>query len=100
MQKFGLLMERGLTSAPQPMSTVQEIEAAIRALTPAQRKQLLKGLPQLLPELDGDAAWEQIVRDARPRPAFTALVNEVEAQFQRDPKAFPVIQERHFDQPA
>ena len=82
------------------MSTVQEIEAAIRSLTPVQREQLLRDLPQLLPELDGDAAWEHIIRDARPRPAFTTLLNEVEDQYRRDPKAFPEIQERDFDRSA
>ena len=79
------------------MSTVQEIEAAIRSLDPAQRERLIRDLPTLLPELDGDAAWEQIIRDARPRPAFTAMVNELEAEYGRNPKAFPEIQERDFE---
>ena len=63
------------------MSTVQEIEAAIRSLAPAQREELVKDLPGLLPELDGDAAWDRITRDARPRPAFSALLNEVQADW-------------------
>jgi hypothetical protein len=82
------------------MSTLQEIEAAIRLLPAAQREQLVRDLPKLLPELDGDTAWEQIVRDARPRPAFTAMLNEVETDYRRDPAIFPEIQDRDFDRPA
>ncbi len=80
------------------MSTVQEIEAAIRSLAPAQREELVKDLPGLLPELDGDAAWEKIIRDARPRPGFTTLLNEVQAEYRRAPKTFPEIKESNFDQ--
>ena len=80
------------------MSTVQEIEAAIRLLAPAQREELVKDLPSLLPELDGDAAWERIARDTRPRPGFTALLNEVQAEYRRDPESFPKIKKRDFDQ--
>ncbi len=80
------------------MSTVQEIEAAIRSLAPAQREELVKDLPGLLPELDGDAVWERITRDSRPRPGFTALLNEVQADYQRDPKVFPEITESDFNQ--
>ena len=80
------------------MSTVQEIEAAIRSLAPAQREELVKNLPGLLPELDGDAAWERIARDSRPRPGFTALLNEVQAEYRRDPQVFPETKESDFNQ--
>lgn len=80
------------------MSTVQEIEAAIRSLAPAQRAELVKDLPGLLPELDGDAAWEQIVHDSRPRPGFTALLNEAQAEYQADPQRFPEIKDGDFGQ--
>ncbi len=79
------------------MSTVQEIESAIRSLSPEEKDQLVKVLPELLPDLDGDAAWERIIRDARPRPAFSALVDTIEADFQRNPNAFPEIQDNDFD---
>ena len=82
------------------MSTIQEIAAAIRSLSPEERRQLAKDLPKLLPELDGDAAWERIICDPRPRPALTALVNRLEAEFQRNPEAFPEIQDSDFERPA
>ena len=82
------------------MSTVQEIEAAIRSLDPAQREELIRDLPSLLPEIDGDAAWERIISDSRPRRAFTAMVNEIEAEYGHDPNAFPEIHEGDFDERA
>ncbi len=78
------------------MSTAQEIETAIRSLSPTEREKLVNDLPRLLPELDGDAVWERIARDPHPRPAFTALVDEVQAEYQRDPKAFPEIKDSDF----
>ena len=79
------------------MSTVQDIESAIRALSPEERDQLARVLPALLSELDGDAAWERINRDTRPRPAFSALVDKLEADFQGHPNAFPEIKDSEFD---
>jgi hypothetical protein len=79
------------------VSTIQEIKAAIRSLSPEERKRLAEDLPGLVPELDGDAAWERIIRDIRPRPAFSALVDRIEAEFQRSPSAFPEVQESDFD---
>lgn len=80
------------------MSTVQEIKAAIRSLAPAQREELVKDLPELLPELDGDAAWDRITRDTRPRPGFTALLNEVQSEYKKDPEVFPEMTESDFNQ--
>ena len=79
------------------MSTVQEIKAAIRNLSPAERMELVASLPTLLPELDGDAAWERIIRDARPRPALSALLDQVEQAYQRDQSAFPETTDAEFD---
>jgi hypothetical protein len=80
------------------MSTVQEIETAIQALPAAEREKLVEDLPAILPELNGDAAWERILSDARPRPALTALGDEIAAQFKADPNRFSEIQDGDFDQ--
>ena len=71
------------------MSTIAEIKAAIRALPPADRERLSDDLPAILPELNGDAKWQRIVTDARPRPALTALGDEIAAQLKKNPAAFP-----------
>ena len=80
------------------MSTLQEIESAIRSLSAEDRQRLAQDLPGLLSEVDGDAAWERIIRDPRPRPAFAALVDKLEAEFQRNPNVFPEIKDSDFDQ--
>lgn len=80
------------------MSTVAEIEAAIRALPPAERERLADDLPSILPELNGDAKWQRIVADVRPRPALTALGDEVAAELKKNPAAFSEINDADFDQ--
>lgn len=67
------------------MSTVEQIEAAIRSLSAGERDRLVKDLPKLFPELDGDAAWDRIIHDDRPRPAFSRLLDEVESAIAEDP---------------
>ena len=79
------------------MSTVQEIESAIRKLAPAERDQLVQDLPAILPELNGDAAWDRIINDPRPRPVLTALVDKLDAEMPRHPQAFPEIKDSDFD---
>ena len=83
-----------------PMSTVQEIKAAIQNLSLAERKELIAELPALLPEVDGDAAWERIIRDARPRPVLSMLIDQAEEEFRRSPTAFPETSEEEFDRNA
>ena len=80
------------------MSTVKEIEAAIRALPPEEREKLVEDLPSILPELNGDAAWERILHDPRPRPALTALGDQIAAEVKANPQRFPEIRESDFDE--
>jgi hypothetical protein len=79
------------------MSTVLEIQAAIQTLSPEERKELAAALPALLPELNGDAAWESIIRDPRPRPALSALLDQARAEFERDPASCPETAEAEFE---
>ena len=79
------------------MSTVAEIEAAIRALPSSERERLAEDLPSILPELRGDIVWQRIINDERPRPALSALGDRIEAQFKADPGQFPEIRDSDFD---
>lgn len=79
------------------MSTVKEIEAAIQALPQAERARLVAELPSILPELDGDGAWNRLLTDPRPRPALSQLGDEIETQLQADPESIPEIKARDFD---
>jgi hypothetical protein len=78
------------------MSTVAEIEAAIQALPPAERERLADDLPSLLPELNGDAKWQRLITDERPRPALTALGDEIAAQLKASPAAFREVRDGDF----
>jgi hypothetical protein len=80
------------------MSTAKEIEAAILALPRSEREKLVEDLPAILPELDGDAEWSRIINDPRPRPALSALGDQIEAELKADPERFPEIKDSDFDQ--
>jgi len=73
------------------MSTVAEIEEAIKALPPSERERLAEDLPSILPELRGDLVWQRLIHDERPRPALSALGDEIEEQFKDDAGQFPEI---------
>jgi len=78
------------------MSTAHEIEEAIRSLAASERAKLLHSIPDLFPELSGDAQWERIIRDERPRPALAQMLDQAESEFRRDPENFPELTERDF----
>jgi hypothetical protein len=79
------------------MSTVAEIENAIRALSPVEREHLAEDLPSILPELNGDLKWQRIANDSRPRPALSALGDEIAAQFKNNPAVFSELRDADFD---
>jgi hypothetical protein len=76
------------------MSTAREIEDAIRSLPRSERDKLLHHIPNLFPELGGDAEWERIIGDERPRLALTELLDKSEAEFHLHPNKFPDLTER------
>jgi len=78
------------------MSTVAEIEAAIRALPPSERERLAEDLPFILPELRGDLVWQRIINDERPRSALSDLGDQLERQFKNDPEQFSEIKDSDF----
>jgi hypothetical protein len=73
------------------MSTVKEIEAAISALPQKERQKLVQNLHSILPELDGDAQWQRIIADVRPRPALSQLGDKAQAQLKAKPECFSEI---------
>jgi hypothetical protein len=76
------------------MSTAREIEDAIRSLPAPERDKLLRNIPNLFPELRGDAEWERIIGDERPSPALTEFLDKTVAEFRRDPDEFSELTER------
>ena len=82
------------------MNSLQEIESAITGLSPEDRAKLVQDLPTLLPEWQGELAWQRILHNPMPSPALSSLVDSVDAQFARDPQAFPEITETDFERNA
>jgi len=82
------------------VSSLQEIELAIGGLSTEDRAKLVRDLPTLLPEWEGDLAWQRILRDPTPSSALSRLVDAVDAEFHRDAEAFPEIKEGDFELPA
>jgi hypothetical protein len=82
------------------MSTAQEIEDAIRSLSPSERAKLLQHLPHILPEFAGDQEWDRIIVDERARPALSEVLNRYEAELGENPEKFPKVAEGDFDRPA
>ncbi len=79
------------------MSTLAEIENAIRALPPAEREHLAEHLPSILPELNGELTWQRIANDARPRPTLSALGDEIAGQFEGNSAALSELRDADFD---
>jgi hypothetical protein len=79
------------------VSTAQEIEDAIRSLSATERKKLLQHIPQLFPEFAGDAEWDRIIQDGRPRSELTQLLNRYESDLTQEPNSFPKVAEEDFD---
>jgi hypothetical protein len=79
------------------MSTVEEIETAIRSLRPEERERLVYRLPEVLPESDEEGPWKRIIRDARPRTDLTRLGDEIGLALKSDPEVFPEISDHDFD---
>ena len=78
------------------MSTAREIEKAIRSLPASERDKLLHTIPDLFPELSGDAEWERIIHDERPRPSLSRFLDKTENEFRRDPGKFAELRDDDF----
>jgi hypothetical protein len=79
------------------VNALQEVRLAIAALSAEDRCELVKELPVLFPEWEGDLSWQAIIHDPTPSPALSALVDEVDRQFQVAPESFPELTEAEFD---
>ncbi len=79
------------------MSSLQEIESAISALSAEDQARLVQDLPALLHNLGGDLAWQRILRDPTPSPALSSLADAVDAEYRRNPAALPEITDGDFE---
>src|SRR6266446_10259555 len=94
--RFGSCCESMLPLYGCVMSTAREIEEAIRSLPASERDKLLHTIPDLFPELSGDAEWERIIHDERPRPSLSQFLDKTENEFRRDPGKFAELRDDDF----
>ena len=94
--RFGSCCESTLPLYGCVMSTAREIEEAIRSLPASERDKLLHTIPDLFPELSGDAEWERIIHDERPRPSLSQFLDKTENEFRRDPGKFAELRDDDF----
>jgi hypothetical protein len=79
------------------MSSVREIETAIRALTKKEQRELLQNLHSFFAENEGDAEWARITNDPQPRPSLTALGDAVASRLRDNPASISEIRDEDFD---
>jgi hypothetical protein len=79
------------------VSSLQEIELAISGLSSEDQAKLMRDLPELLAGREGDAAWQRILGDTTPSPALSRLADTVDAEYRRNPEAFPEIEDADFE---
>jgi hypothetical protein len=79
------------------VSSLQEIEMAISGLSSEDQAKLVRDLPVLLAGQAGELAWQRILRDPTPSPALSGLADAVDAEYRRNPEAFPEIKESDFE---
>ena len=79
------------------MSSLQEIELAISGLSSEDQAKLVRDLPTLLAGREGDLAWQRILRDPTPSAALSRRADAVDAEYRRNPEAFPEIKDSDFE---
>ena len=75
------------------MRTLAEIEKAISRLPAEVQRQLIKDIPTLCPSAFPAAGWDAILQDDTPRPALSALLDKLDAEYAQSPECFATVNE-------
>lgn len=70
------------------MKSLEEIEEAIARLPAKARRQLVKDIPALCPDVFPADGWAVILRNESPRPALTSKLDKLDAEYQENPESF------------
>lgn len=76
------------------MKSLLEIEEAIARLPAKARRQLVQDIPALCPREFPGGGWDAILADAAPRPAFSSLLDELDAEYAQEPKSFLALNDK------
>ncbi|MEI9960169.1 MAG: hypothetical protein WDM76_03260 [Limisphaerales bacterium] len=76
------------------MKSLLEIEEAIAQLPSKARRQLVKDIPALCPDIFPADGWNAILNDATPRPALTSLLNKLDAEYAQKPESYLTLNDK------
>ena len=76
------------------VKSLLEIEAAIAKLPPKARRQLVQDIPALCPDAFPADGWDAILHDPAPRPALTALLDKLDAEYPQKPGSFLTLNDK------
>ena len=76
------------------VKSLQEIEEAIAKLPAKARRQLVRDIPALCPDAFSVDGWDAILRDATPRPALTAALDKLDADYPQKPESFLTLNKK------
>ena len=76
------------------MKSLQEIENAIARLPAKDRRQLVQDIPTLCPNEFPADGWDAILNDDFPRPALSALLDELDVKHSQSPENFLMLNDK------
>jgi hypothetical protein len=76
------------------VKSLLEIEEAIARLPSDVRRQLVQDLPAFCPDAFPADGWEAILRDNKPRPALTSLLDKLDAEYQQKRRRLALVLDR------
>lgn len=76
------------------MKSLQEIEEAIAKLPAKARRQLVRDIPALCPDEFPPDGWDAVLRDETPRPTFSSLLDELDAEYPRKRGTFLALNDK------
>jgi hypothetical protein len=76
------------------VKSLLEIEEAIAKLPPKARRQLVKDIPALCPNEFPADGWDAILNDDSPRPAFSSLLDNLDAEHSQSSEKFLVMNDK------
>ncbi|HTV62867.1 MAG TPA: hypothetical protein VMH30_09900 [Verrucomicrobiae bacterium] len=76
------------------MKSLREIEEAIVQLPSKARRQLVQDIPSLCRDVFPAGGWDAILNDPTPRPAFSSLLDKLDAEYRQKPGNFLVLSDK------
>jgi hypothetical protein len=76
------------------VKSLLEIEEAIARLPAKARRQFVKDIPALCPDEFPPDGWDAILKEEKPRPALSAFLDKLDADYQENPDSFLMLNDK------